>query len=290
MDSLDGRVAQIAADHHSGASELVAQVLSVLTDALASGAPLRPLAVSLVNAQPSMAPVWNAVRAALAAGAAADFERYVEHARRAPRSLVRHAAGLLLTGSSAPLALVTISFSGTVALLLETLLVARPLHVACADGLPGLEGRRMTARLAAAGIQVSHFTDAGLGHALDAADAIVVGADAVTPDWFLNKSGTRMLAAAAAQQGIPVYVLATRDKFLSRGAAALLEVLEESPSEVWPTPPAGVTVRNPYFEATTLDLVSAVISEVGVLGASLVPDACPSAGDEILMGLRGTSA
>src|SRR3954470_23149248 len=286
MDSLNGRVAQIAADHHSGASELVDQVLSVLTDAFASGTPLRPLAVSLVNAQPAMAPVWNAVRAALLAGASAEFERYVEQVRRAPRSLVRHAAGLLLTGSSAPLALVTISFSATVALLLDALVVAQPLHVASADGLPGLEGRRMTTRLSAAGIPVSHFTDAGLGHALDAADAVVLGADAVTPDWFLNKSGTRMLAAAAAQQGIPVYVLATRDKFLSGGAAALLEVREESPVEVWPAPPAGVTVRNPYFERTTLDLVSAVISEVGVLGASLVPDACPTAGDEILMGLR----
>src|SRR3954471_11548981 len=290
MNSLNGRVAQIAADHHSGASELVGQVLSVLTDAMASGAPLRPIAVALVNAQPSMAPVWNAVRAAVVAGTSADFERYVEHARRAPHSLVRHAAGLLLTGSSAPLTLVTISFSGTVALLLETLVAAQPLRAACADGLPGLEGRRMATRLSAAGIPVSHFTDAGLGHALDAADAVVVGADAVTPEWFLNKSGTRMLAAAAAQQGIPVYVLATRDKFLSRGAAALLQVREESPAEVWPSPPAGVTVRNPYFETTTLDLVSAVISEVGVLGAPPRSDACPTVSDEILMGLRGRPA
>jgi translation initiation factor 2B subunit (eIF-2B alpha/beta/delta family) len=290
MESLNGRVARIAADHRSGASELVVEVISLLTDALGSGAPLRPLAVSLVNAQPSMAPVWNAVRAALTASSPTDFERYVEQTRRAPRSLGRHAAELLLTGSSAPLKFVTISFSGTVALVLESLVAARPLHVACADGLPGLEGRRMTAQLAAAGIPVSHFTDAALAHAVDAADAVLVGADAVTPDWFLNKSGTRMLAAAAAQQGIPVYVLATRDKFLSRGAAALLEVREESPAEVWPSPPAGVTVRNPYFEATTLDLVSAVISDAGVLGAALVPDACPTAGDEILMGLRRTPA
>src|SRR4051794_27730870 len=188
MDSLNGRVAQIAADHHSGASELVGAVLSVLTDGLASGAPLRPLAVSLVNAQPAMAPVWNAARAALTADASAEFARYVEHVTRAPHSLVRHAAGLLLTGSSAPLTLVTISFSGTVALLLETLVAAQPLRAACADGLPGLEGRRMATRLSAAGIPVSHFTDAGLGHALDAADAVLVGADAVTPDWFLNKS------------------------------------------------------------------------------------------------------
>ena len=146
----------------------------------------------------------------------------------------------------------------------------------------------MAERLAASGIAVSHYTDAALGHALRDADAVVVGADAVSPDWFLNKSGTRMLAASAAQYGVPIYVLATRDKFLSAAVAEHLVVREESPAEVWPDAPAGITVRNQYFEATPLDLVTAVVSDAGVLGASLVPDACPTAGDDLLLNLSGT--
>ena len=143
----------------------------------------------------------------------------------------------------------------------------------------------MAERLAAQGIPVTHYTDAGLGQALDDADAVVVGADAISPDGFLNKSGTQMLAAAAAQQGTPFYVCATRDKFLPSAIAARLMIREESPSEIWSTPPAGVTVRNRYFEMTPLDLVTAVISDLGVLGAALVPDACVSPHEELLLNL-----
>src|SRR5436190_1738139 len=80
---------------------------------------------------------------------------------------------------------------------------------------PALEGRRLASRLAAAGIAVTYFSDAAISQALGGADAVVFGADAVAPEWFLNKSGTRMLAAAAGQQGLPVHVIATRDKFVS---------------------------------------------------------------------------
>ena len=38
--------------------------------------------------------------------------------------------------------------------------------------------------------------------------------------------------------------------------------------------PAGVTVRNPYFERTPLDIVTAIISDIGVLGTGMVPDVC----------------
>ena len=130
---------------------------------------------------------------------------------------------------------------------------------------------------------MTHYTDAALGHAIAGATAVLAGADAVTPDWFLNKTGTRMLAAVAGSEGVPVYVAATLDKFVSRDVAGRLDIREESPAEIWPAPPAGVRVRNPYFEATSLHLVSAVISEAGVLGSAMVVDACPTAGDELLL-------
>ena len=286
MDDFERRVARIREDRTSGAAELQAEVSAILADALAAGTELRPLAQALLRAQPSMAPIWNAVRAALTAGTTASFQRYQQQVTRAPRALARHAASLLLTdASSAALKLVTISFSSTVLLVLDAVAQEHPVEVATAEGQPALEGRRTAARLASAGIPVTHYADAALGQAVTGSDAIVVGADAVTPDWLLNKSGTRMLVATAAQQGIPVYVVATRDKFLSSGVAPWLVVREESPGEVWPLPPTGITVRNPYFERTPLDLVTAVVSDVGVLGAALVPDACPTAGDEVLLNL-----
>jgi translation initiation factor 2B subunit (eIF-2B alpha/beta/delta family) len=145
----------------------------------------------------------------------------------------------------------------------------------------------MAEELSRSGIPVMFYTDAGLGQALDGSDAVIVGADAISPLSFLNKSGTRMLVAAATQQGVPVYVCATRDKFVSSAIAARLVVRDESPEELWPSPPAGVTIRNLYFEATSLDFVTAVISDLGVLGAAMVPAACESPNERLLLDLAG---
>src|SRR5262249_18009640 len=153
------------------------------------------------------------------------FDRFAERVARAPAAIARFAREIFDEGQS-PLRLVTVSFSRTVETVLRSLAERRSLRIACSEGRPALEGRRLATRLAAHGVAVTCFSDAAIGHALASADAVLVGADAVAPEWFLNKSGTRMLAAAAAQQGIPVYVTAARDKFVSRAVARLLQMRE----------------------------------------------------------------
>ncbi|MGH9350114.1 MAG: translation initiation factor eIF-2B [Vicinamibacterales bacterium] len=274
---LEKRIASLAEDRQSGASELLAAAIGILRDALHAADEVGEVGRALCRAQPSMAPMWNA---AMAADAAADdpprFERFAQRVARAPQAIARFAAETLLVGTApgAVLRLVTISYSGTVRHALEALGRARPLHVACAEGRPALEGRRLAARLAGSGAMVECFSDAAIAHPLERADAVLVGADAVTPEWFVNKSGTLMLAAAAAGRGIPVYVLAGREKFLPPGLAARLEGREGPSVEVWADPPRGVTVRNPYFEKTPLELVSAVISDVGALSMSDIVKVC----------------
>jgi translation initiation factor 2B subunit (eIF-2B alpha/beta/delta family) len=273
---LGGRIARIGADRESGASEILAEVIAVLRDALATNAPLEPVARALCRAQPSMAPIWNAALEALASvQTPGRFDRFAHRVARAPAALTRFAVEFFSgdTGPG-PRRLVTLSFSRSVATVLEALARTHVLHVACSEGRPALEGRRLAATLASSGIGVTYFSDAAIGHALRSADAVVVGADAVAPDWFLNKSGTHMLAAAAAQQGLPVYVLATRDKFVSHAVAARIVVTEGAPAELWEMPPEGITVRNPYFEQTPLDLVANVITDLGVLGTGMIPDVC----------------
>jgi hypothetical protein len=282
---LERRIARIAADRGSGASEILDEVILVLGDALAAGAPMDLVAGAMCRAQPSMAPVWNAALEALASvRAPGRFERFAQRVARAPAALTRFAVEFF-SGDAAPrpLRLVTLSFSRSVATVLEALLRTHPLHVACSEGRPALEGQRLAARLASSGIAVTCFGDAAIGHGLPSADAVLVGADAVAPEWFLNKSGTRMLAAAAAQQGLPVYVVATRDKFVGDAVAARIVVTEGTPMEVWETPPERVTVRNPYFERTPLDLVANVITDLGVLGVGMVPDVCNESQDALTL-------
>ena len=282
---LQRRIALIAADRESGASEILDEVIRVLGAALATGAPMKLVARALCRAQPSMAPVWNAALEALASAHAPHrFERFTHRVARAPEGLRRFAVDCLCTDvGPAPLRMVTLSFSRSVVLVLEALVERHALRVACSEGRPALEGRRLASRLAASGIPVTCFSDAAIGHALASADAVLVGADTVAPEWFLNKSGTRMLAAAAAQQGLPVYVVASRDKFVSHAVAVRMVVREGAPAELWETPPTGVIVRNPYFEPTPLDLVASVITDIGVLGAGMVPDVCDESQDALTL-------
>jgi translation initiation factor eIF-2B subunit delta len=290
------RIAVLASDRESGASEILDEALAILADALASGADLIPIARGLCLAQPTMAPIWNATLAALAGRDDPErFTRFTQRVARAPDALARFALECFSDAEAmdqpgnarraAPLRLVTISFSRSVARVLEVLGQTRSLRVACSEGRPALEGRRLATRLAEVGVPVTCFTDAAIGHALGGADAVLVGADAVAAEWFLNKSGTRMLAATAAQEGVPLYVLASRDKFVSHTIANRLAGREGGSAEVWQGAPAGVAVRNPYFESTPLDLVTAIITDAGVLGAALAPEVCASMEEQASAGL-----
>ncbi len=269
---LRKRIAGVAADRESGASEILEDVLAILRTAIAARADLRDVSDGLRRAQPSMAPVWNATAAALTG----DLEIFAQRVARTPEAISRFAVELLETGApgGAVLRIVTISYSGTVAHVIEALARRRSVEAACAEGRPALEGRWLASRLAAAGIPVTCYTDAALGHALDAAQAVVVGADAVTAQWFLNKSGTHMLAAAAVQRGVPVYVLAGREKFVAPAVAVRLVCSGGSTADVWSDPPEGVAVLNPYFERTPVELATAVISDVGSLAPGDVAELC----------------
>jgi translation initiation factor 2B subunit (eIF-2B alpha/beta/delta family) len=280
VESLSGRIALLASDRESGASEILDEVLAILREAVTAGLPLLPVARAVCRAQPTMAPVWNAALEVLAPRGAERLETFAQRAARAASASVRVGSGFFLDEVERPLRVVTLSFSRSVASLLEAIAERRGVRVSCGESRPALEGRRLASRLASAGIAVTAYSDAAIAQALASADAVVVGADAVAPDWFLNKSGTRMLAAAAAQQGIPVYVIATRDKFVGHGVAARLVLREGGSKEIWESPPAGVTVRNPYFEPTPLELVSSLITDMGVIGSALAAEVCEAVSRE----------
>jgi ribose 1,5-bisphosphate isomerase len=92
----------------------------------------------------------------------------------------------------------------------------------------------------------------------------LVGADAVGPDSFINKVGTAGLAILAAAEGVPVYVLAGREKLLNEADFASLDLRAGNDAEVWETRPAGLVLRNPYFESTPLSCISALVTDGGV--------------------------
>lgn len=272
-EHLFGRIEALRANHTSGASGILSEALEILFAARAAQTNLQEVADAICRAQPTMAPVWNAAAAALSPDPE-RLNRFAERVRRAPAAIARYTAAHFVDGSLDPLRVVTISSSSAVVVALTAIRATRPLHISCSESRPALEGRRLAADLAKDGVPVTYFTDAAIGHALNDADAVLVGADAIAASWFLNKSGTRMLAAAASQQGVPVYIVASRDKFVGRELAPRLVIRSGVPGEVWDAPPPGIDVQNPYFESTPIDLVTAVISDIGILGTGMIPDVC----------------
>lgn len=225
------------------------------------------LAQAVLRAQPEMAPFYYLAAALLDC---ADFESLSETVVAFANALDDEAIGQHAVELIAPAAaVVTYSRSGSV---LATLRMARSggrtFEVWVGEGRPRHEGRGLAKALADAGIKVQLLTDGALlGRAADA-DLILLGADAIGREKFLNKVGTRALCATAGAVGCPVYVIADETKFLPEEFWP--SPAERSPDEVWSEPPPGVLVSNPYFEAIPLKELEAVVTQQGQLAPSAV--------------------
>ena len=140
---------------------------------------------------------------------------------------------------------------------------------------PLLQGSRITAwELAKSGVPATLITDSMAGHVMrqGRVDAVIVGADRIAANGDVaNKIGTYSLAVLARAHDIPFYVSApvsTIDLQTPTGEDIVIE--ERESREVThgfgrQTAPDGVAVYNPAFDVTPADLVTAIITERGVV-------------------------
>lgn len=166
--------------------------------------------------------------------------------------------------------ILTHSLSGTV----QTVLLAcrsQLEHVYVTEGRPRCEGRITAQALAAAGIPVTLLTDAEAGLFISECTAVVIGADSVLADGsVVNKTGSFLLALAARASRphrVPFLALAETLKIASNIRPHLEEM---DPAEVLPSDLPGVSARNIYFDRTPAALVSAIITERGLLSRAQV--------------------
>ena len=103
-------------------------------------------------------------------------------------------------------------------------------------------------------------------------NAVIVGADRIAANGDVaNKIGTYAVAVLARQHDIPFYVAApvsTVDLKTPTGREIPIE--ERDASEVThfnrqPVAPEGIKVRNPVFDVTPHELVTAIVTERGVI-------------------------
>lgn len=140
---------------------------------------------------------------------------------------------------------------------------------------PFLQGARLTAwELQQDGIPVTLIADSAAGYLMSTRhiDAVIVGADRVAANGDVaNKIGTYMMAVLAKRHDIPFYVacpLSTIDLDTPDGGSIPIE--ERSMDEVagyrdlrWA--PQDINIANPVFDVTPAELVSALITEKGIV-------------------------
>ncbi|MGE5488706.1 MAG: hypothetical protein ACM3ZB_12900 [bacterium] len=195
QDRVASLIETIARDRSAGAAELAVRAAEAL--ALAAPEELPEAAAAVMRAQPAMAAVYNAARAALAG----ELEAFTARLR-ASADIIARRIEPIVRGKT----VLTHSYSSTV---VQALRRAGPVRVICTESQPGGEGRETAARL---GGEV--IPDMAAYSALEHVDAVVVGADAVTPEYVVNKTGTAMVALAARERGVPAYVLCGSEKFV----------------------------------------------------------------------------
>ncbi len=154
----------------------------------------------------------------------------------------------------------------------------KQIHVYADETRPLLQGARLTTwELMRDDIPVTLLCDNAAASLMRAGgiDACVVGADRIAANGdAANKIGTYGLAVLARRHGIPFYVAApysTVDFALATGDEIPIE--QRAPEEVTQPrgtvcAPAGVAVYNPAFDVTPATLISAIVTDRGVVATA----------------------
>jgi methylthioribose-1-phosphate isomerase len=209
-----------------------------------------------------------------------EAERILEEDLAANKAMGQHGAELLgqnatvLTHCNAG-ALATAGYGTALGVIRAAVENGKHIAVFADETRPYLQGARLTAwELQQDGIDVTLITDSMSGYffAEGKFDAVIVGADRIAANGDIaNKIGTYTVAVLAHAHNVPFYVAApvsTIDVSCPTGAEIPIE--ERSSQEVVEihgtrVAPEGIHVRHPAFDVTPARLITAIITERGVM-------------------------
>jgi methylthioribose-1-phosphate isomerase len=244
----------------------------------------RPTAVNLFWALERMRHVYRASR-----------ERGVEEVKRnlvkaarqihaddiaANKQLGRHGAKLLgdarriMTHCNAG-ALATAGYGTALGVIRALKESGKPVEVWVNETRPLLQGSRLTAwELKKEKIPATLVTDNMAGYLMQkgSVDAVVVGCDRVAANGDVaNKIGTYSVAVLAKRHGIPFYVAGPTSSIdINCPSGREIPIEERNAQEIShifgrALAPKGIKTFNPAFDVTAQDLISAFITEKGVI-------------------------
>ncbi|MBU7015178.1 MAG: hypothetical protein HXS52_06405 [Theionarchaea archaeon] len=174
----------------------------------------------------------------------------VQLLKKAEEIIVQHGSSLIRKGAT----VLAHSRSSTVEKILVHAYKENPFYLIVTESRPNYEGKLLAESLAAKGIEVIFIVDAAAS--LFNPDFVLVGADSVTPDYVINKIGTKLLAKC-----YPTYVACSTSKFTRRNVT----IEERDPDEVLVEKHENIRVKNYYFDGTPLKYFRGFITEYGIL-------------------------
>jgi translation initiation factor 2B subunit (eIF-2B alpha/beta/delta family) len=142
----------------------------------------------------------------------------------------------------------------------------RKFEIFCLKSDPPLEGVMLAEAMSKREIKTAIVADAQAGIVMDELNMVLLGADRLYENGFVNKSGTLAVCLLARHFNVPVYLAVETIKILKESERSI-KAVEREPAEVY-TGDKNITVYNSYYEKIPLDLVNKVICEEGVFETS----------------------
>ncbi len=284
-------IEEIKNNKTDGASELARQAVKVLKIAAEHSQAnstkeflleQKEIEQRLISVRPAMSPVTNIVSHLLntlirkAARmdldsirqlAISEADKLVTDSLKAIAQIAKYSSRLIINGDK----IMTHSYSSTVvAALKEAFSKHADVEVVATRSGPGRTGERIARELGDHGIPVTFIDDTAVGLYISKVNKVMVGADRVCADGaVVNGIGTYQLALVSERDKIPFYVLCDTLKFDPKLKSSEVELEEKEPSEIVEPGKLSpeVRIKNPYFDITPLELVTAVVTENGLLTA-----------------------
>ena len=285
---------EIRNDKTHGASELARQAVKVLRAAAEHSqadsaeeflVEQKEIGQRLISARPAMAPIFNIVCRLLVAKttkaegmdldairrlAISKAGKLISDSLQAVAQIAEHGSRLIADGDR----IMTHSYSSTVvATLKEAFTKHKDVEVFITRSGAGRTGEITAQELGLYGMPLTFIDDAAMGLYISTVNKVMLGADRVCADGkVVNGIGTYQLALASEKANIPLYILCETLKFDPRLSSHEIDLEEKEPSEVVEPGrlPPGIMIKNPYFDITPLELVTAVVTENGLLTAEEV--------------------
>ena len=230
---------------------------------------------AIIEVTPSIMPVTRVLHSAAAAvysrpnepraALAEEAASFLAWLDRALETIAQIGADLIRDGDR----LFLYSMSSTVYRMIEAAVArGKRVSVVTTESRPGNEGLVTLERLCPKGVAVDIGIDAAMTQLMRDCTAVYVGSDDVTSAGdCLAKVGCYPAAIVARHYTIPYYVAGDTSKFDPSSLRGVPIKIREMPATdiVEGEVPAGGRVRNPVFEVVPASLITAYVTELGIL-------------------------